>query len=183
MYEVEVKVQADHGAVRDRLAEVDAVRESTVVQEDTYYDAPQRAFAETDEALRIRRVRPVDERSADTTARITYKGPLLEAESKSRQEFETGIDDGETMHGILDGLGFSPAATVTKERESYALDGYTVTLDAVEGLGEFVEVETETESAAIETAREGAHRVLERLGLDPSEQIRTSYLGLLLSEE
>ncbi|GEM_PF-5159800 len=55
-------------------------------------------------------------------------------------------------------------------------------LDRVEGLGEYVEVETETD-ADIETARERAITVLEQLGLDPADQIRTSYLGQLLAAQ
>lgn len=182
MYEVELKVRADHGAVRDRLNELGADRDERLYQEDTYYNAPDRDFAETDEALRIRRVRPGGVGDEEATARVTYKGPLLEAESKSREEFETGVDDGETMDRILRGLGYDPTATVSKDRETYSLDGYTVTLDSVEGLDEFVEVETEIESADIEDARDGGRAVLDRLGLDPDEQIQTSYLGLLLAE-
>jgi len=180
MYEVEIKVRADHDAVCDRLAELDADRRGRVRQVDTYFDAPHREFAETDEALRVRRVSdPESEDAAD--ARITYKGPLLEAESKSREEFETGVDDGATATEIFERLGFEAAATVEKHRTVYDVDGYHVTLDAVDGLGEFVEVETETESADIAEARDGARDLLDALGLDADEQIRTSYLGLLLA--
>jgi len=185
MYEVEVKVRADHGVVGRALRERGADSLGTVVQEDTYYNAPHRDFAETDEAFRIRREwdgETSGERAA-ATARVTYKGPLLEAESKSREEAETTVADGETMAAIVEHLGFEPAATVRKERARLELDGYTVTLDTVDGLGEFVEVETETESADIEAAREGARDLLAELGLDPDEQIRTSYLGLLLDAD
>ena len=176
MYEVEVKVDADHEVVRRRLDELGAEPVGTVVQEDTYYDAPHREFAETDEALRIRR-----ERSAGgESARLTYKGPLVEAASKTREEIETGVESGEAVDGILGALGFEPVATVRKRRDRYRQDEYTIALDDVDGLGEFVEVETETESD-VEAAREGAYDLLERLGLDPGEQIRTSYLGLLLA--
>jgi len=39
------------------------------------------------------------------------------------------------------------------------------------------------EDQEVETVRDGAVDVLSALGLDPSEQIRTSYLGLLLAAE
>jgi adenylate cyclase class 2 len=179
MYEVEVKVRAGHDAVRERLAERRATEQGSVTQVDTYYDAPHREFAETDEALRVR----IERRDGEETTKLTYKGPLLEAESKSREEHETAVADPGAIRNILDGLGFAPAAEVRKDREFFELDGYTVTLDAVNGLGEFVEVETETDDAEIEPAREGAVELLESLGLDPDEQIRTSYLGLLLADE
>jgi len=187
MYEVEVKVRADHAAVEAELDRADATRVDAVVQEDTYYDAPHRDFAETDEALRVRREWHPDRGGNGDgdpeTTRLTYKGPLLEAESKSREEHESAVANGDAAAGILDGLGFEPAATVKKDRENYHLDGYTVTLDAVDGLGEFVEVETETTDDDIEAARDGALAVLESLGLDPDAQIRTSYLGLLLDSD
>ncbi|RDI72962.1 class IV adenylate cyclase [Halopelagius longus] len=189
MYEVEVKVRADRDGVRAKLDDGRAERVGRVRQVDTYYDAPHRDFAATDEALRIRRETRLgdgdgEKGDGETTARVTYKGPLVEAESKTRAEHETEVADGGTMDAVLDGLGFEPAATVEKEREFYRVDGYTVTLDAVEGVGEFVEIEREAGSEAdVESVREGAYAVARELGLDPGEQIRTSYLGMLLGSE
>jgi adenylate cyclase class 2 len=176
VYEVELKLEAEHGPVRERLTELGAEPLERVRQVDTYYDAPHRSFAETDEALRVREEWDDDGRWVG----VTYKGPLVEAESKTREEHETAVEDGEEMRAILEGLGFSPAETVEKNRERFRIRAYTVTLDAVDGLGEFVEVETEAE--AVEEAREGAMAVLRDLDLDPDEQIRTSYLGLLLED-
>jgi adenylate cyclase class 2 len=180
MYEVEVKVPADVDRVADRLDDIDADHVDSVEQIDTYYDAPHREFAETDEALRIRAERHAD----DETTKVTYKGPLVETESKSREEFETAVAERDALEGILSGLGFEPAATVRKDRERYAVAEFIVTLDTVEDVGEFVEVETDVETEAeVEAAREGANELLERLGLDPEDGIRTSYLGLLLAED
>lgn len=177
MYEVEVKVRADHAAVREKLDAQNADPVDHVTQVDTYYSAPHREFAETDEALRIRAETP---RESESFTEITYKGPLEDADSKTRREIESVVEDAEATGAIFEALGFEAAAEVRKERERFALDGYTVTLDTVDGLGEFVEVETEAED--IDPAREGAFEVLRSLGLDPDDQIRTSYLGLLLEK-
>jgi len=182
MYEVEVKVEATHEEVRPVLDELGAESLGTVRQEDTYYDAPHRDFAATDEALRLRR--ETTPGGDDGTTALTYKGPLIETESKTREEAETTVDDGEAMAAALSGLGFEPAATVAKDRERFALAGYVVTLDAVDGLGEFVEVETEVARAdEVERARDGAIDVLRSLDLDPADGIRTSYLGMLLEAQ
>ncbi|WP_158056419.1 class IV adenylate cyclase [Halorussus halophilus] len=178
MYEVEVKVRADHAAVREQLDAQNATPVDHVTQIDTYYSAPHRDFAETDEALRIREETP---RESNSFTEVTYKGPLADAKSKTRREIETVVECADDMGAILEALDFEPAAEVRKERERFALDGYTVTLDSVEGLGEFVEVETEAED--IDPAREGAFDVLRSLGLDPDDQIQTSYLGLLLASD
>ena len=191
MYEVEIKVPADLDATRKRLREVGAERVDVRRQRDTSYDAPHREFAETDEALRIRRETPLahGEREASdaepaAASTLTYKGPLIEAASKTRAEHETGVDDGEALAAVLSGLGFEPAATVEKRREFWSYDGFTVTLDAVTGLDEYVEIEREVEEEGeVDAAREAAIAALDRLGLDADEQVRTSYLGLLLAGE
>jgi len=189
-----MKVRADHDDVRERLRAGEASLSGVAFQEDTYYDAPHREFAETDEALRVRReadlgadapvgvdavADALDDGEFD--ARVTYKGPLVEAASKTREEFETGVDDDEAMGRVFEALGFSPAATVAKRRECWSLSDATVTVDDVAGLGTFVECETASADADVDRARERVASTLRELGLDPDEQIRTSYLGLLLA--
>lgn len=205
MFEVEIKVPADVDAVRDRLRAAGGERVDARRQRDDYYDAPHRDFAETDEALRMRRETPLsdgigsddgtdesDDETAESgdppesaeTTKITYKGPLLDEGSKTRAEHETEVVDAEATAGILSGLGFEPAATVEKRREFWTYDGFTVTLDAVDGLGEFVEIERAVaDESAIESVRNDALDALGRLGLDGDEQVRTSYLGLLLAND
>jgi len=179
MYEVELKLRADHDTLRETLAAQEADHVDSRNQTDTYYSAPHREFAETDEALRIRHEQPTD---GEAVTKITYKGPLVESESKTREEHETVVDNADEAAGIFAGLGFEPAATVDKHREFYALDGYTISLDRVTHLGEFVEIEQEATESEVEAVREGAVDVLSKLGLDADNQIRTSYLGLLLQQ-
>ena len=182
MYEVEVKVRADHEPVRARLSALDAEPVGEISQIDTYYDHPCRSFADTDEALRIRRE---EERATDdgTTVRLTYKGPLVEQASKTREEHETAVTNGDAMAAALEGLGFDPVATVEKDRDRYDLRGYRVTLDEVAGIGSFVEVETQGSRDQVEPLRTGAYDVCQDLDLDPTEQIRTSYLELVLEAD
>ena len=179
MYEVELKFRADHETVRERLESAGAEPRGTVVQRDTYYDAPHRDFAETDEALRVRRV----EREGEVESHLTYKGPIVDDESKTRREHETRVDDGESVAAALDALGFSPAAEVEKRRERFALGDHLVTLDAIEGLGEFVEVEGEAGAGQIDPVRDAVEATVRSLGLDPEADIRTSYLELLLDDD
>lgn len=180
MYEVEVKVEADHDAVRGVLSELDAERVATVEQVDTYYDAPHRSFADTDEALRVREEESVD---GDVRHELTYKGPKVDAASKTREEHETTVDDPTATDAALTALGFDPVATVEKRRERYRVGDYTVTLDVVTNLGEFVEVERAVPETDVEAVRDGALDLLRTLGYDPDDQVRTSYLGLLLGDE
>ena len=98
-----------------------------------------------------------------------------------REEAETVVDDPEAAETIFEALGFSPAASVRKRRERFALGEYTIALDSVTDVGQFVEVERTVETEAeIDPARDGARELLADLGLDPDDQLRTSYLALLL---
>ncbi|MFW6436689.1 MAG: class IV adenylate cyclase [Halococcoides sp.] len=194
MYEVEIKVPVEAG-IRDRLADIGADPIERVHQTDAYFDAPHREFAETDEALRIRRERvdspagdgsageESDQRAddADLRVRMTYKGPKIDARSKTRTEAEIAIDDAETARAMLEGLGFERAATVEKDRHRFALGPTVATVDDVAGLGTYLELERDIERESdVAEDREALEGILRDLGLDPDDQIRRSYLGLLL---
>ncbi|KAF5085664.1 class IV adenylate cyclase [Methanoculleus horonobensis] len=143
-------------------------------EHDVYYNAPHRDFGETDEALRVR--------YDDTGATVTYKGPKIRVGSaKAREEFNLAVADGETLEGILSRLGFRRAATVSKVREFYEMGDVTVTLDDVEGLGTFIEVEILTEENK-EDAADRIGAIVKELGVD-GPPIYTSYLEMLLFKQ
>ena len=176
MYEVETKVRAAHDDVAATLRELDAEPVDEIEQIDVYYAAPHRDFAARDEALRRR----TEHRAGDERTVLTYKGPRETGAGKVRAEHETVVEDPSALAAILDALGFEPAATVEKRRRRFDLDGVTVTLDDVDGLGEFVEVETTAAAADLDAARETMGDALEELGLDDATPIVDSYLELLL---
>jgi adenylate cyclase class 2 len=168
MLEIEIKTRsADNGNVERRLLEKGATLLGEHDQVDQYFNHPCRDFAKTDEALRLRK---------DTKGRITYKGPKVDRFTKTREEIEMNIDDMDKMALILLRLGFRQVAKVSKKRKEYLLDGVTVSLDSVVGLGDFVELEVQGEDA--EEGRSRIERLRDQLGLFGSE--RRSYLEMLL---
>ena len=187
VYEVEVKSRApDLDAVKQRLEELGATFKNSHLEVDTYYRNPSRDFAETDEALRVREV--------NGKHILTYKGPKIDLLTKAREEHEVEVRSGDvgdmTFPGgidiILEKLGFTPVRIVEKKRDSYLLDGVTVCLDNVKGLGGYVEAElfgSEVEMIAseIELARNRVLDMMKKLGL--SEFERRSYLELLLEKD
>lgn len=139
MLEVEAKYAVgDLESVRAGLDRKEVRMEKRQQERDVYYNAPHRDFGETDEALRVR--------YDDTGVTVTYKGPKIRVGSaKAREEFNLAVADGELLETILSRLGFRRAATVSKVREFYEMGDVTVTLDDVEGLGTFAEIEILTE--------------------------------------
>jgi len=179
-FEVEQKYRvADPEQVRRLFAELGAVDGGCVVQVDTYYAHPNRDFAATDEALRIRRVG--DENF------ITYKGPKLDATTKTRREIEFDIAAGESgaerCNQLLQALGFQRVAEVSKSRQISRLQRgkYLIELavDDVQDVGSFVELEIGVaQESALDKAREALAALASELGLVDVE--RQSYLEMLL---
>jgi adenylate cyclase class 2 len=72
-------------------------------------------------------------------------------------------------------------ATVTKNRVFYKVGAVTVSVDEVEGVGSFVEFEQIVESRdSVEPVRDMLLNLTQKLGLDPKQSIRDSYLELYL---
>ena len=82
-YEVELKFRIDDPQrIAGLLDGLEATPGEIEQHRDTYFNHPARDFAETDEAFRIR--------SIGDDNRLTYKGPLVDKQTKTRQEVEVG---------------------------------------------------------------------------------------------
>jgi adenylate cyclase, class 2 len=177
--EVEQKFPVDgFRAIEDALAELGSAIGELRHEADVYYAHPARDFARTDEALRIRR--------RGEAAYITYKGPKLDAATKTRREIELPLEGdpgGKAWHELLEALGFRPVAEVRKQRRKAYVDWadrrIEVSLDDVQEVGTFVELELMAEPDQVEPAKAAIAALAARLGLAASE--RRSYLELLLA--
>jgi adenylate cyclase class 2 len=175
-YEVEQKFRVAHPRVVQDLESLGATWGPERLERDTYYAHPARDFAATDEALRIRRV--------GASCCMTYKGPKIDTTTKTRRELELPIaaDQADGWAEMLTALGFRPAGEVRKRRRKARLPWkeheVEVSLDEVEGLGTFVELEILADARTLDAARACLASLATRLGLSDSE--RRSYLELVL---
>jgi adenylate cyclase class 2 len=178
-YEVELKFPiADADEMTLELLARGAARGGVVRQSDLYFQHPSRDFRETHEALRLRRT--------DDGVKITYKGPVLDSRTKMRREIElpVGHDAGDfdRLCELLTILGFEPVRGVAKVRAIYHLtwEGRNLELavDAVDGLGTFLEIESLAQDHDRDAARDVILHLAEKLGLKDPE--RRSYLQLLI---
>ena len=165
MLELEMKAKIDkytRGRIDQILREAKFIEEK--VEEDIYFSSPIRDFRETDEALRIR--------YSGENSILTYKGPKLDKISKSREEFEAFVS-GE-IEEILQKLGYKKILNVRKKRKVYLYKDYTVSIDDVEDLGGYIEIELKSENLQDIKRIENLFEVLFL------ESERRSYLELLL---
>ncbi|MCX9014607.1 MAG: class IV adenylate cyclase [Candidatus Methanoperedens sp.] len=177
MIEIEVKVGLDDPKRVERsLIAFGATPTGIEEQADTYYNAPDRDFGKTDEALRIR--------GEDNEYYLTYKGPKLDKISKTRKEVEVSINDAYSMGEILSSLGFTPVRNVVKKRKKYRLGELVISLDEVRELGSFMEVEfMAKDSHANDEKLESIFKFIEKLGISRKSTIRESYLEMMLNNE
>jgi adenylate cyclase class 2 len=174
MLEIELKVRIlSLDTVRRRLADCNARFLGKVHERDVYYNAPHRDFGVTDEAVRVR--------YTDNHAVVTYKGAKTAASGlKAREELSTAVESGGVFEAMLERLGFTRTAEVNKWRENYQIGNAMVSLDSVEELGTFVEIEIMAE-------REGnmvpaqIERISKGIGIE-GDPILASYLELLLAK-
>ena len=155
---------------------------------DVYFRHPCRDLRATDEAFRLR--------SLNDSSCITYKGKRLEGAVKTRPEIELEVAHAEREGwlSMLSQLGFTPLPAVVKRRETFsrtdthsplsassATAGLLVTIDEVEQLGSFAEIEllVSTQSE-LSQAAERIVQLAEQLGLDQVQP--RSYLSLLLAK-
>lgn len=181
MLEVESKYYCSvPEGVLARLHEWGAIAHAKQHHVDTYLNAPDRDFARTDEALRLRQI--------GENNYITYKGPRYDTTTKTRPEFEVecgrGAEQATQFLQLLQHLGYRIVAQVRKQRQihEFQRDGFTVhcCFDYVENVGQFVEVEIVAEESDYLLARDLLTRLAGDLGLGASET--RSYLELLLGQ-
>lgn len=182
MVEVEIKFPSPDGTVLERrLREFGAGLVIEREEVDQYYNASDRDFAQTDEALRVRQI--------DSQAYVTYKGPRRDLQTKTRTEIEvplaSGPENASLLGSLLTHLGYRPVARVAKRRRVYGLETgglhAEVCLDEVEGVGSYVEVEILADEEEVNRARTALLDLAGKLGLEGSE--RRSYLQLLLERQ
>jgi pantoate--beta-alanine ligase len=182
MLEIEQKYAgADFDGLAAALQHLGATGPEVHVEADQYFNAPDRDFARTGEAFRLRRV--------GARNYFTYKGPKRQgAAVKVRTELEIALPDGDAAareHAELLGcLGYRAVAVVRKTRSSYHLrrEGLsaTVCLDEVDELGRFAEVEVLAAEDQAGAVQDALQRLAAELGLSRVEP--HSYLHLLLQK-
>ena len=180
MLEIELKFAvADFDAIVHWLRQWGARAGAPLNEADHYFNAPDRDFAKTDEAFRLRRI--------GDTNRITYKGPKQGGPAKTRTEVELAIESGseaaDAFCRLVVHLGYRPVAVVRKRRIPYHFDrdGFTLEIccDEVEQLGRFVEVEIVAPPEQRTAAEKVLLAVAGELGLHEPE--KRAYLQQLLA--
>ena len=170
--EIEAKMKVDDlGVVRDRLKAVGATLVGEYLERNVFFDTEDRLLLTADEGLRVRLAR--DTTSVDLVCTITFKGPRLHGQLKSREETEVTVGGFDDAVALLKCLGYATVLSFEKKRESWLLGGCEVELDELPHLGPYVEIEGPSESAVL--------KVRDQLQLSGRPIVKASYIALLMT--
>ncbi len=138
MREIEIKLRVtDLAIIASRLEAMGCALSSPITQKDINFihKDDERWFEPTIRGfvyprLRIQEGKPLI---------FTIKKPLKN--ESDCIEHELHIDDTEELRGMMELLGYKEGMTVQKTRRKCSFQDYTITLDQVEKLGSFIEIE------------------------------------------
>jgi adenylate cyclase class 2 len=135
--EIEIQTRVENVAPLLEFLEKNAEKVFEDHQKDEYYTPAHRDFVETRPIEEWLRIRESGKHS------VTYKKWHYNSDGTSNHcdEFETKVDDPDSIRKIFSAIDIKPLITVDKKRQSWNWQDYEVSIDHVEGLGDFVEVE------------------------------------------
>jgi len=132
--ETEIKFYlADPAAIRRRILELGAESRGRMFESNVRFEDPGRTLQRNKSLLRLRRDRKV---------KLTYKStpPQENSQFKIMKELEVEVNDFDTMHLILEAVGFHREQVYEKWRETLVLEQTQFCLDSMP-YGEFLEIE------------------------------------------
>lgn len=160
--EIEVKFYlSEVDSVRDRLLAMGATPYGRLFETNIRFEDEAKSLKDQGILLRLRK---------DDRIRLTFKSPPArpDKEFKVHRELEVQVDDFDTCHAIVEGLGFHPEQTYEKWRETFALRDTKLLVDTMP-YGTFLE---------IEGGKSDIRNLTEQLGLRWHERILLNYLEI-----
>ncbi|MCG9737424.1 class IV adenylate cyclase [Shewanella insulae] len=142
------------------------------VEFDRYYDTQAGSLAQESKHLCLREMRPSDIKL------WIVKGPA------SQQCQATRIDNIDSAADMLETMGYEVVLRLTKTRSIYFIDQYHVTVDNLEGLGDFAELAIMTDDETqLAHHEQGLLKLAKQLGLRENDRETNSYRELIMNSQ
>jgi predicted adenylyl cyclase CyaB len=171
MQNIEVKARmADRGRIEKQLTALGARRMWVRRQRDTFFRVPPPASGRS-----WLKLREVEGRRPEI---ISYWRPEGR-EGPRASDYDVMVLEEVGNWKRLLGRVLPEDIVVAKERTLWLYENTRIHLDRVEGLGDFVEIETVVRDLRIDVAREETLRLMDVLHLAPEDSIEGAYRDLL----
>ena len=179
---VEVEIKFPLLNVQELLTKLKEIAEhkGDKQEKDHYYVPVHRDFLKAEPINEWFRIRQT---SKGTTLNYKKWHNTKEKRAVSCDELETGVEDIEVLKEMLQRLDFKEIILVDKLRRTWHYKDVIIGVDTVEGLGDFIELETEDVFDTVEEAKKRLYEVAEELGAALGEQNFKGYPHILLEKE
>ena len=136
--EIEIKVKVENINNLKNFLEKEAEKKYTNQQKDQYYSPSHRDFTSVSPIVEWFRLRDSEGKFS-----INYKNWHHEEDGRTHycDEYETKIEDIESLRKILLVLDFKFLIEVDKIRSVWMYEDYEISVDSVKELGDFIEIE------------------------------------------
>lgn len=147
-------------------------------QHDIYYNHPSRDFladkTDVNEWFRIR--------IGGDEAEVNYKDFQPHGAKMKTHciEYETAVSSYDQLSKILDALGFRELIAVKKTRQIWMYDDVEISMDEVDELGSFIELEYKGQMSDVAEVRKYLHEVLRTIGANEGTPASRGYPHMLL---
>lgn len=167
--ETEVKYRIEEPKNKQKILErYQQVR--SVKQTDYYLNPPEKDFSQ--DRINYLRIR-VREDGGSFDFHIVRN-------DEDTEEYETDIEDPQELKEILEKVGFEIYVEVRKQRKVFEIEGFEVTLDRINDIGGFVEIET----TAKDPDRDKMYEIAEKLSLKENQKVTgKGYPDIVLEEQ
>ena len=140
--EIEVKARfEDKNKIIAILKDLGAKEEKAKHQIDEYYNHPARDTRKTNEYIRLR-YNPKENKGIFALH--------INISDGVNKEYEVPIENLAIFKEILSKMNFPLLGIIDKKRETYKLDEFTITIDEVKDIDNFIEIEVDGEKSEIE---------------------------------
>jgi adenylate cyclase class 2 len=173
--EIEIKAKLkDINSLRTLLQSKGCTLSPSVTQIDRIYLPKGFTFATKKLTDPVLRIRTEGEKSI-----LTFK--RSQSQDLDKIEIETEIEDPNSTHEMILQLDFELTIEVQKTRQMTKYGDFTVCIDSVIGLGDFIELERIADENAVDVQTE-MKKVLRELGIKESDFVLQSYDIMLMSK-
>ena len=175
--EVEIKLKADNIVTQAIKAKLLKNNPSQKHHIDTYFDNTKNSYLKS---TPIREWLSVRQRGSKVIINYKYWHFDQNGIGTHCDEPELVVEDAEAATHLLKPLGFEPLVTVNKHRTEALINDFLVSVDEVEELGNFVEIEATKSYGSIEDTIKALNEFAVELGLNTSDITHKGYPHLLL---
>ena len=172
--EIETKIKTDNlEEIKKKLVDLGANFFNTVIQEDDWFKQKGKEMETQRPGSYILRIRKQGKQSF-----FTFKA--LTETTGAWIEHETGIENPNDMQAILEKIGFKKVITITKERTFGKLGEFSICIDKVKELGNYIEFEIISNDA--KQAKNKINELLKKLNISENQIEHRGYAAIIFQD-